>query len=109
MFHVDLSSNIPYESAEQSIPTKDYQLSKRSVLQRVRGTATVGLAYVNSATPLVQVESTENGTNQQNEPGFEIINHRDLPNSSNEPELPPGWEGEKYLSPIVNNISLLFK
>ena len=101
MFHVDLNANIPYESPEQPILTKDYPLSKLSVLQRVRGTATIGLAYVNSGTPLVQIESTENETNQQNEPGFEIINHRDLPHPSNEPQLPAGWEGKIYLFSIV--------
>jgi hypothetical protein len=29
--------------------------------------------------------------------GFEIIHHRDLPQSLTESPLPPGWEGKKYL------------
>jgi hypothetical protein len=37
------------------------------VLQRVRGTATIGLAYINPATALAQTESTEIENTQQNE------------------------------------------
>ena len=64
-----------------------------SVLQRVRGTATVGLTYVNPGTSLLRTESSENGTNQQDD-GYEIINHRDIPESVTDSPLPPGWEGK---------------
>jgi hypothetical protein len=36
-------------------------------LQRVRGTATIGLAYINPGTSLLQTGSVENENNQQNE------------------------------------------
>ncbi|CAF4402299.1 unnamed protein product [Adineta steineri] len=96
MFFVELNTPIPYESAEQSMLTKDYSLLKGSVLQRVRGKATIGLAYINPSTALAREESVENENNQQPEAGFEIINHRDIPQSLTEIPLPPGWEGMKY-------------
>ncbi|CAF1233195.1 unnamed protein product [Adineta steineri] len=95
MFFVELNTPIPYESAEQSMLTKDYSLLKRSVLQRVRGKATIGLAYINPSTALAREESVENENNQQPEAGFEIINHRDIPQSLTEIPLPPGWEERK--------------
>ena len=81
MFLVDLTMNIPYESAEQPMLTKDFSLTKRrydgvffeemncllvykfSILQRVRGTATIGLAYLNSPGTLTHAESSEIETN----------------------------------------------
>ncbi|CAF5069450.1 unnamed protein product, partial [Rotaria sp. Silwood1] len=67
MFFVDLNLNIPYESAEQPLSTKDYPLLKRSVLQRVRGTVTIGLAYMNPSTTPLTPGSAEIDNNQQNE------------------------------------------
>jgi hypothetical protein len=32
MFYVDLNANIPYESAEQPLQTKDYSLLKRRLV-----------------------------------------------------------------------------
>lgn len=81
MFHVDLTTNIPYESAEQPMLTKEFSLRKRrydevfcekmiclflckfSMLQRVRGTVTIGLAYLNSPRTLTRAESSEIETN----------------------------------------------
>jgi hypothetical protein len=123
MFFIDLNNaNIPYESAEQSLLTKDYQLLKRrfewiqfarrfffsfSVLQRVRGTATIGLAYINPGTSLLRTESTENENNQQND-GFEIIHHRDIPESITDSPLPPGWEGKRIIpfNDLINRFSV---
>ncbi|CAF1348466.1 unnamed protein product [Rotaria sordida] len=98
MFFVDLNLNIPYESGEQPLLTKDYSLLKRSVLQRVRGSATIGLAYINPGTTLLRTGSNESDNNQQNESGFEIIHHRDVPQSITEQPLPPGWEERKDAS-----------
>ncbi|CAF0902584.1 unnamed protein product [Adineta ricciae] len=94
MFLVDLTMNIPYESAEQAMLTKDFSLTKRSILQRVRGTATIGLAYMNSPGTLTHAESSEIETNGS-ESGFEIIHHRDVSQTLNETPLPPGWEERK--------------
>ncbi len=71
-----------------------------SVLQRVRGTATIGLAYINPGTSLLRTDTTESENGQQND-GFEIIHHRDLPQSLTESPLPPGWEGEKFFSLLI--------
>ncbi|CAF1599411.1 unnamed protein product [Rotaria sp. Silwood1] len=98
MFFVDLNLNIPYESAEQPLLTRDYPLLKRSVLQRVRGTVTIGLAYMNPSTPPLTPGSAEIDNNQQNESGFEIIHHRDIPETLTEPPLLPGWEERKDAS-----------
>jgi hypothetical protein len=84
------------------VPLRECVNSLRSsVLQRVRGTATIGLAYINPGVSLVRNGSSENEGTQQNEPGFEMINHQDLPNSLAESPLPTGWEGEKYLSCLI--------
>lgn len=80
MFHVDLNANIPFESAQTSIPTRDFQLSKRrfslsvhshchchqtfflfSLLQRTTGTATIGLAFLNNGVTLTRTSSTNDG------------------------------------------------
>ncbi|CAF3762631.1 unnamed protein product [Rotaria sp. Silwood1] len=98
MFFVDLNLNIPYESAEQPLLTRDYPLLKRSVLQRVRGTVTIGLAYMNPSTPPLTPGSAEIDNNQQNESGFEIIHHRDIPETLTEQPLLPGWEERKDAS-----------
>ncbi|CAF3633948.1 unnamed protein product [Adineta steineri] len=99
MFFIEINLNIPYESAEQPLLVKDYPLLKRSVLQRVRGNATVGLCYINSDTPLTRTNSIESATSiPQNEPGFEMVNHRDVvepPTTVPEGPLPPGWEERK--------------
>ncbi|CAM4742945.1 unnamed protein product [Rotaria magnacalcarata] len=98
MFSIDLHANIPYESAERLFPIKDYSLLKRSVLQRVRGTASIGLAYINTNATSTTTESTEEEEeedSQQNDSDFEIITHRDIPESlasSTTQPLPPGWE-----------------
>jgi E3 ubiquitin-protein ligase NEDD4 len=98
MFFVELNLNIPTESPEQPILTKDYPLLKRSVLQRVRGHATIGLCYINPPTIETRTSSSESENTVQNEPGFEVINHRDVAESiptGPEPPLPPGWEERK--------------
>ncbi|CAF2249964.1 unnamed protein product [Rotaria magnacalcarata] len=100
MFSIDLHANIPYESAERLFPIKDYSLLKRSVLQRVRGTASIGLAYISTNATSTTTESTEEEEeeeedSQQNDSDFEIITHRDIPESlasSTTQPLPPGWE-----------------
>ncbi|CAF0748147.1 unnamed protein product [Rotaria sordida] len=98
MFFVELNLNIPYESSEQAMLTRDYSLLKRSILQRVRGTVTIGLCYINSNTSVPRRNSTENDNTQPNESGFEIVNHEDTiePTAATaataETPLPPGWE-----------------
>jgi hypothetical protein len=82
MFFIELNINIPYESPEQPMLTRDYPLLKRrlifflknfsiirnfSVLQRVRGNATIGLCYINPTTSVPQTNSTENDNTVQNE------------------------------------------
>lgn len=97
MFTLDFNTvAIPVESAEQPMLTKDFPLVKRSILQRVRGTATVGLSFVSSGDSLHRTESTEsNNNNQANDSGFEIINHRDVSTAASDSPLPPGWEERK--------------
>ncbi|UJR33213.1 hypothetical protein I4U23_020668 [Adineta vaga] len=101
MFFVELSINIPTESPEQPMLTRDYSLLKRSVLQRVRGSATVGLCYINADPTLTRISSIESPTTPQNDSGFELVNHRDANEpvaSIAEPPLPPGWEERKDAS-----------
>ncbi|CAF0743353.1 unnamed protein product [Rotaria sp. Silwood1] len=95
MFFVELNLNIPYESAEQSMLTRDYPLLKRSVLQRVRGSVTIGLCYINQNSPVTRKDSTENENASAQEAGFEIVNREDTVEPTPaiaETPLPPGWE-----------------
>ncbi|CAF0944386.1 unnamed protein product [Adineta ricciae] len=98
MFFVELGINIPTESPEQPMLTRDYSLLKRSVLQRVRGNATIGLCYINADPTVLRTSSIESPTTSQNDSGFELVNHRDAAEpvtSIAEPPLPPGWEERK--------------
>lgn len=93
MFYIELNLNIPYETPEQPLLTKDYSLLKRSVLQRVRGNATVGLCYINAESTVPRATSADSPSVSQ--AGFELINHTDLPESTTATSLPPllpGWE-----------------
>jgi len=95
MFFIEFNINIPISSDEQPMLVRDYPLLKRSVLQRVRGSATVGLAYVNPSTPnssLPRSDSQNNETERTNDAGFEIIHHRDAMEATPEAPLPAGWE-----------------
>lgn len=73
-----------------------------SILQRVRGTATIALAFVSSNDSIRRTESTEsNGTQANDASGFEIIHHRDVLQTTNDSPLPPGWEGKIRLKHLV--------
>lgn len=45
-------------------------LFRSSILQHVRGSATVGLAYINPDVPVRRTDSTEGENNQPNEVGI---------------------------------------
>ncbi|CAF3984078.1 unnamed protein product [Rotaria magnacalcarata] len=102
MFFVELNLNIPYESAEQAMLTREYPLLKRSVLQRVRGSVTIGFCYLNPNTPSpVTTNPTENENapppqQQQTDSGFVLVNHESNTSESVVPTpeapLPRGWE-----------------
>ncbi|CAF4746230.1 unnamed protein product, partial [Rotaria socialis] len=102
MFFVELNLNIPYESAEQAMLTREYPLLKRSVLQRVRGSVTIGFCYLNpnSSSPAT-TNPTENENappqqQQQTDSGFVLVNHESSTTESVVPTpevpLPRGWE-----------------
>ncbi|CAF2013411.1 unnamed protein product [Rotaria magnacalcarata] len=105
MFFVELNLNIPYESAEQAMLTREYPLLKRSVLQRVRGSVTIGFCYLNPNTPSpVTTNPTENENapppqQQQTDSGFVLVNHESNTSESVVPTpeapLPRGWEARK--------------
>ncbi|CAM4849774.1 unnamed protein product, partial [Rotaria magnacalcarata] len=95
MFFVKFNINIPYESAEQAMLTKDYPLFKQSVPQHVFGTATIELCYVNPTTFSTRTGSIENGGIQRNDSGLETIQHDNTTESiaaATQTPLPPGWE-----------------
>ncbi|CAF4424393.1 unnamed protein product [Rotaria sp. Silwood2] len=101
MFFVKLNINIPYESAEQAMLTKDYPLFKQSVPQHVCGTATIELCYVNPTTFSTRTGSIENGGIQRNDSGLEAIQHDNTTESiaaATQTPLPPGWEERKDAS-----------
>ncbi|CAF0866510.1 unnamed protein product [Didymodactylos carnosus] len=74
MCYAELNNNIPVEIPDVPIVAKEYQLLKRSVLQRVRGNVMIGLQYISPNAPRQNAEA-------------EIEN--------NVPPLPPGWEERK--------------
>ncbi|CAF2997816.1 unnamed protein product [Rotaria sp. Silwood2] len=95
MFVVELNLNIPYESPGQSMLTRDYPLLKRNILQRVRGSVTIGLCYINPNPSVTGTNLPENENTQANESGFEIVNREDTVEPTAavaETPLPPGWE-----------------
>ena len=111
----------------------DVHLEYPSVLQRVRGSATVGLCFLNSAPAIARTGSVESETIQHNEvrgidplgeelnrtsslspstkPGFDVVNHADIAEPLIQQPLPNGWEGEHVTlgSLITDIVVVLFR